>query len=275
MMVSPVERAGGLGVVRVRTVHRPVASLRTLRPKLPSTTTSTFRSCWRIGRDADVLAIAVLSIRAPAVGRRGACPRGPVSSLALGRPCASDDRAASDDGATAVGRSAEPSGRLRRQWARIATASDRKPIVLALDFRPGGSRVGTAKAGSRLRRHGRRRSTCSTSQEIEIVGGAAIDRESLDQARAFVDARLADLRATGLSPRATCCVSVADHANIGRLIAEYAARVGAALIVIGEPTNGAFARILDESSSQQLLADAPCDVLIVGTEREPELLTPA
>jgi len=69
--------------------------------------------------------------------------------------------------------------------------------------------------------------------------------------------------------------SVADHANIGRLIAEYADSVGAALIVIGEPTNGAFARMLDGSSSQQLLADVPCDVLVVGTEREAELLTPA
>jgi MFS transporter, ACDE family, multidrug resistance protein len=69
--------------------------------------------------------------------------------------------------------------------------------------------------------------------------------------------------------------SVADHANIGRLIAAYAGRVDAQLIVIGEPTTGAFARLLDGSSSQRLLTDTPCDVLVVGTEREPELLAGA
>jgi MFS family permease len=155
----------------------------------------------------------------------------------------------------------------------IAPAGDRRPVVLAIDA-GSAAHAATAKAIE-----------IATSRsapvdvlhihEVEIVGDAAIDRESLDEARAFVDSRLADLRASGLVATGHVLRSVADHANIGRLIAGYAGRVGARLIVIGEPTIGAFARLLDGSSSAQLLADAPCEVLVVGTEREPELLTSA
>ena len=155
----------------------------------------------------------------------------------------------------------------------IAPARDRQPIVLAIDAGPA-AHAATAKAIEIAMARPAPVDVLHV-HEIEIVGDAAIDRESLDQARAFVNDRLAELRTGGVVATGHVLRSVADHANIGRLIAEYAARVGAALIVIGEPTAGAFARLLDGSSSQQLLADAPCDVLVVGTEREPEMLTPA
>ncbi|HEY9483100.1 MAG TPA: universal stress protein, partial [Micromonosporaceae bacterium] len=149
----------------------------------------------------------------------------------------------------------------------------RRPIVLAIDDGPA-TQAAMAKA---IEIASERPAPVDVLHvhEVEVIGEAAIDRESLDEARAFVNARLAELRAGGVVATGHVLRSVADHANIGRLIAEYAARVGAALIVIGEPTTGAFARMLEGSSSQQLLADAPCDVLVVGTEREPELLTPA
>jgi MFS transporter, ACDE family, multidrug resistance protein len=179
---------------------------------------------------------------------------------------------APDDGAAAVDTVTAPSEEFLAVGA-IAPAGDRMPIVLAIDAGPA-AHAAMAKA-IELAMDRSAPVDVLHVQEIEVVGDAAIDGESLDQARDFVNARLADLRAGGVVATGHVLRSVADHASIGRLIAEYAARVGAALIVIGEPTNGAFARMLDGSSSRQLLADAPCDVLVVGTEREPELLTPA
>ncbi len=179
---------------------------------------------------------------------------------------------APDNDVAAVDTATEPSEGFVTVGA-IAPTGDRKPVVLAIDAGPAAD-AATAKAIEIAMARPAPVDVLHV-QEIEIVGDAAVDRESLDQARVFVDARLADLRAGGVAATGHVLRSVADHANIGRLIAEYASRVGAALIVIGEPTNGAFARLLDGSSSAQLLADAPCDVLVVGTEREPELLTPA
>jgi ACDE family multidrug resistance protein len=182
---------------------------------------------------------------------------------------APDDGAAADDRSTAAD---EPSDEFIAVGA-TAVGSDRRPIVLAIDAGPAAASA-TAKV---IEIANVRHSPVDVLhvQEVEVVADAAIDRESLDQARAFVEVRLAELRAADVEARGHVLRSVADHANIGRLIAEYAGRVNGKLIVIGEPTTGAFARLLDRSSSQHLLADAPCDVLVVGTEREPELLAPA
>ena len=210
-----------------------------------------------LGAVAMLLAIAVLS-----TGHRLLADAERASRA--GAVVAPDDGAAAGD--------TEPSEDFVAVGA-IAPADDRQPIVLAIDAGPA-AHAATAKA---IEMAMARLAPVDVLHvhEIEIVGDAAIDRESFEQARAFVNDRLADLRAGGVVATGHVLRSVADHGNIGRLIAEYADRVGASLIVIGEPTNGAFARLLDGSSSQQLLADAPCDVLVVGTEREPELLTPA
>ncbi len=155
----------------------------------------------------------------------------------------------------------------------IAAATDHKPIVLAIDT---GSAAPAAMAKAiEIAKARRAPVDLLHILEVEVVPDAAIDRESLDDARAFVHARLADLDAADVVATGHVVRSVDDHANIGRLIASHAANAGAQLIVIGEPATGAFARLLDRGSSQQLLADARCDVLVVSTEREPELLAPA
>jgi len=179
---------------------------------------------------------------------------------------------APEDRATATDTAGEPSHEFIAVGA-AAASGNRRPIVLAIDAGPAAASAIAKVIEIANVRHSP--VDVLHVQEVDVVPDAAIDRESLDQASAFVEARLAELRAADVEARGHVLRSVADHANIGRLIAEYADRVGAKLIVIGEPTTGAFARLLDRSSSQHLLADAPCDVLVVGTEREPELLAPA
>jgi ACDE family multidrug resistance protein len=146
----------------------------------------------------------------------------------------------------------------------------RRPVVLATDASVSAT-APTAKA-IEVARETQAPIDVLHVQEVDVIADAAVERESLAEARALVAERLAELHRSGVTATGSVLRSVADHAGIGRLIAEYAAPVGAR-VVIGQPTTGAFARLLDGSTSQELLTDAPCDVLIVGPEREPERLT--
>jgi MFS transporter, ACDE family, multidrug resistance protein len=99
--------------------------------------------------------------------------------------------------------------------------------------------------------------------EIEVVGDSAVDRGSLEQAGNLVRERMAQLRAAGVPANGHILRSVADHANAGRLIARYAVKVDAQLVVVGGPETGTVGRLLGESSSRVLVDEARCDVLVV------------
>ena len=99
--------------------------------------------------------------------------------------------------------------------------------------------------------------------EIEVVGDTAVDRESLEEAGNLVRERMEQLRAAGVPATGHILRSVADHANAGRLIARYAKRVDAQMVVVGGSDTGTVGRLLGESSSRVLVDEAPCDVLVV------------
>ena len=100
-------------------------------------------------------------------------------------------------------------------------------------------------------------------QEIEVVGDTAVDRESLEEAGNLVRERMAQLSAAGVPATGHILRSVADHANAGRLIARYAKRVDAQMVVVGGSDTGTVGRLLGESSSRVLVDEAPCEVLVV------------
>ena len=56
----------------------------------------------------------------------------------------------------------------------------------------------------------------------------------------------------------------ADHGAAGRIVAEYANAVRAAVIVIGAPSHGGLSAGLDESMSHELLRTAQSNVLVVN-----------
>jgi len=58
----------------------------------------------------------------------------------------------------------------------------------------------------------------------------------------------------------------ADHGAAGRMVAEYANAVRAAVIVIGAPSHGGLSAGLDESMSHELLRTAQSSVLIVNPD---------
>ncbi len=104
-------------------------------------------------------------------------------------------------------------------------------------------------------------------QEIEVVGDTAVDRESLEQAGSLVRERMAELTAAGVPATGHILRSVAEHASTGRLIARYAQRVDAQLVIVGPPTSGAIGRLLNDSASRVLVTEAPCEVLVVAAEQ--------
>jgi MFS transporter, ACDE family, multidrug resistance protein len=103
--------------------------------------------------------------------------------------------------------------------------------------------------------------------ELEVVGEDAVDRESLERAGSLVRVRMAELTAAGVPATGHILRSVAEHASTGRLIARYAQRVDAQLVIVGPPTRGTIGRLLNDSASRLLVAEAPCEVLVVAAEQ--------
>ena len=144
-----------------------------------------------------------------------------------------------------------------------------QPIVLAVDDGPAAA-AATARAAALASERGATVEVLHV-HETDVVADEVIDRESLADAQALVAIRVATLREAGVSAAGYILRSIDDHANIGHLIGGHAARVGAQAIVIGSPSGGAFARLVDGDGTAALLAlaDAPSEILVVSPDATP------
>jgi MFS family permease len=180
-----------------------------------------------------------------------------VPVLATGhRILAAAERPAEEAAATS-----EPAGELLPAGGTGSPVPGARPVVLA---------VGGAEHGAPLTAKAIEIATRLSApvellhvHEIEVIGEDAVDRGSLEHAGALVRDRVAELTAAGVPANAHILRSVADHASAGRLLARYAATVDAQLVVVGPPSGGMVGRLLNDSSSRVLVAEAPCDVLVV------------
>jgi ACDE family multidrug resistance protein len=148
---------------------------------------------------------------------------------------------------------------------------EKAPIVVAVDD----SDVSNAVTARAIEIANARRAPVDLVHvhEITIVADDMVDRESLEDAQALVHHRLDQFAAAGVAAVGHLLRAVADHGSAGRLIAEHANAVGAQLLVVGDGTSGALARLLGQASTQQLLADVDSDVLVV--EPDPARTTTA
>jgi MFS family permease len=161
---------------------------------------------------------------------------------------------------SAEGKAAEPVGELLPAGGTGAVPPGTRPVVLAVDASDNAVPL-TAKAIELATRLSAPVQLLHV-HEIEVVGDDAVDRESLERARALVRDRMAELSAARVPATAHILRSVADHASAGRLIARYAGQVNAQLVVVGPPSH-ANGGLLGDSSTRLLVAEAPCDVLVV------------
>ena len=104
------------------------------------------------------------------------------------------------------------------------------------------------------------------TQEEATAGDVAIDGESLDAARALVRNHLDRLAAHHVPAEGQILLHAADHGAAGRMVAEYANTIGARTIVIGAPSHGGLAALMDGSASRELWRNARSNVLIVNPD---------
>jgi ACDE family multidrug resistance protein len=104
------------------------------------------------------------------------------------------------------------------------------------------------------------------TQEELTAGDVAIDGESLDAARATVRGHLDRLAAHHVPAEGQILLHAADHGAAGRMVAEYANAVGAGTIVVGAPSHGGLAALMDGSASRELWRHARSNVLVVNPD---------
>jgi MFS transporter, ACDE family, multidrug resistance protein len=184
-----------------------------------------------------------------------------IPVLATGHRILTAAERQTDEAGGAEARPAEPVGELLPVGGTGSPAPGARPVVLAVDAAQRAVPL-TTKAIEIATRLSAPVELLHV-HEIEVVGDTAVDRESLEQAGNLVRDRMAQLRAAGVPATGHILRSVADHANAGRLIARYATRVDAQMVVVGGSESGTVGRLLGESSSRVLVDEAPCDVLVV------------
>jgi nucleotide-binding universal stress UspA family protein len=160
---------------------------------------------------------------------------------------------------------AEPVGALIPVGGSAGTATPGTSVILAaVDASPVAALV-TQAAGVLAADHGGVVHVVHTQEEA-TAGDVAIDSESLDAARAMVRNHLDRLAARHVPAEGHILLHAADHGAAGRMVAEYASTVGASTIVIGAPTHGGLAALMDSSASHELARHARSNVLVVTPE---------
>jgi MFS transporter, ACDE family, multidrug resistance protein len=104
------------------------------------------------------------------------------------------------------------------------------------------------------------------TQEEATAGDVAIDGESLDAARAMVRDHLDRLAVRHVPAEGQILLHAAGHGAAGRMVAEYANTIGASTIVVGAPSHGGLAALMDASASRELWRHARSNILVVNPD---------
>ena len=149
---------------------------------------------------------------------------------------------------------------------RAAGTTDRsaQSIVAAVDGSPIAALV--TEAAARLAAADGRAVHVVHVQEDVTAGDAGADGEDLAAARAAVRRQLDLLAAHHVPAEGQILLHAPDHGTAGRMIAEYAAAIGAGTIVIGASSHGGLPALMDASASRELGRHANSNILIVNPD---------
>jgi nucleotide-binding universal stress UspA family protein len=112
------------------------------------------------------------------------------------------------------------------------------------------------------------------AQEDIAAGEGGTDGEDLEDARSLVRNQLDLLAAHRVPAQGQILRHAPGHGMAGRMVAEYAATVGATAIVMGAPSHGGLPALMDESASREVWRHARSSILIVNPDA-PGTLTAA
>jgi ACDE family multidrug resistance protein len=137
-------------------------------------------------------------------------------------------------------------------------------ILAAIDNSPMAARV--TETAARLAAVNGRAVYVVHAQEDVTATYTAVDGEDLEDARALVRNQLDALAAHRVPAQGQVLRHAPGHGVAGRMIAEYAATIGAGTIVIGAPSHGGLPALMDDSASQELWRHARSNILIVNPD---------
>ena len=148
-----------------------------------------------------------------------------------------------------------------------ASAGVPGPVILAaVDASPAASLV--TETAARLATYGHRGTAVHIVHAQEGITGpnSGADSEALDAARTTVRDQLDLLAAQNIPAEGHVLLHATDHGAAGRLVAEYANKIGATTIVIGPPTDNGLPALMDESASAELRRHTTAEILIVAPD---------
>jgi MFS transporter, ACDE family, multidrug resistance protein len=137
-------------------------------------------------------------------------------------------------------------------------------ILAAVDSSPMAPLV--TETAARLASAGGRAVYVVHAQEDVTAGETGADGEDLADARALVRSQLDLLAAHRVPAQGYVLRHAPGHGVAGRMVAEYAASIGATTIVIGAPSHGGLPALMDDSASQELWRHARSNILIVNPD---------
>jgi len=137
-------------------------------------------------------------------------------------------------------------------------------ILAAVDNSPMAARV--TETAARLAAVNGRAVYVVHAQEDVTATYTAVDGEDLEDARALVRNQLDVLAAHRVPAQGQVLRHAPGHGVAGRMIAEYAATIGAGTIVIGAPSHGGLPALMDDSASQELWRHARSNILILNPD---------
>jgi MFS family permease len=160
---------------------------------------------------------------------------------------------------------------LRHDVAEVETpaphAVPRDAILVALDSTPGARAV--VAAAERVAHARGSAAHVVHVRETRVVADDAADMEERRGAQALIDAAVRRLGRTGIPASGTVLHVTGHHADVAAALLEVAALVAPQAIVVGRP--GAHGGELGGLSAATLVAErAPCDVVVIATDRLPE-----
>ncbi len=209
--------------------------------------------------------VVALNIHVPFFIAAGAVAAGIVILTTVRSELGEAERVQAEHVSTAVSAAAPPPERIVAVTAASApyVAGTAPAVILAaVDDSPIASIV--TEAAARLAGLGSRAVHVVHAREAAVASEVGVDGEDLDDARALVHRHLDQLAAHHVPAEGQILLHAADHGAAGRMVAEYAAAVGATTIVIGAPTHGGLAELMDASTSRELLRTASSHIVIIN-----------
>jgi ACDE family multidrug resistance protein len=135
-------------------------------------------------------------------------------------------------------------------------------IVAAVDGSPVADLV--ADAAARFAATDGRTVHVVHAQEGVVAVETGADAEDPSAAETIVARHVRRLADLGIPARGFVLLHAADHGTVGRMLAEHANDIRAGVIVIGAPSHGGLAALMDASASRELFRHARSNIAIIN-----------